>query len=257
MSPVHIQVSVDELCSFEAQIQTFRYSIADACTQLQQSADRLAPFLDEQSYQAVYAGTEQISQILQDNMEQLDTLQGCVSTYCAYVLRLRALLGADTSSSTALPQSVQDSFDRHDYRTLTLQKPMTVYRYFGSSKTPPKKHCTKKMRVKSRSAPLDENGHSPGWGSSAGGVFTTTCGTLSSRQAIRYLALNKDWGNSALYRATIVIPAGTQVSIGGAKQVTSADGTVYPGGARQVVIHQPWSAKMNAWIQNCAPVKLT
>lgn len=101
----------------------------------------------------------------------------------------------------------------------------TTIKYFGSDKTPTEV----------------AQSNSNGWGSDAGGRFATLNGDMTPEQAKQDLALSPDWGNSAVYRSKMEIPAGTEISVGKAKPQIAADGTICDGGGDQIVLNQPWT----------------
>ncbi len=138
-------------------------------------------------------------------------------------------------------KEMEESFQDGQYQKVVLSQDTILYRYFGSV---PDGAGVSEGTI--------ESGR--GWGSDAGGQYLTRDGNLTSAQAKELLALNPDWGNSILYRATIVVPAGTEVFIGIAKKQVSESGEIVSGGGEQIVLNGYWTTEMNSWIKGCQAV---
>ena len=135
-------------------------------------------------------------------------------------------------------KTMEESFKDGVYRKETLSEATVFYRYFGS---------VPDGAGVSTGTILSGNG----WGSDAGGQYLTRYGNLSSEEAKELLALNPEWGNNAIYRAKIEVPAGTEVFIGIAKDQLSSNGIFLAGGGEQIVLNGYWTTDMNSWIKEC------
>lgn len=167
--------------------------------------------------------------------------------------------GADVSKwldVVSLSESDRDSFENREYETYQLTEPLTVYRYFGSY-TPEEMSKIKGVDfVASVEEKLNDIDYG-GWGSPAGGNFFALNPNLTSEQAKDLLALNPEWGNNAVYIATIELPAGTWISKGKAAAIVDkkTKEIIKHGGETQIIIHEEWTTeKVRARVKSCKAI---
>ena len=105
-----------------------------------------------------------------------------------------------------------------EYRTVLTDEPITVYRVWGENTD---------------------------GGAREVGKFTTTEQAVDRDDVAQRLALLPEWGNPRIHESTIEIPPGSTLNIGHAAPQTSADGTVFSGGAEQIIMPRGWDG---SWV---------
>lgn len=78
------------------------------------------------------------------------------------------------------------------------------------------------------------------------GRFASTEFAESCIDAKMRLALKPEWKNTKMYEAKLLVPEGTEISVGIVASVTLSGGTILPGGAPQIILPKDWS---DQWIQ--------
>ena len=78
------------------------------------------------------------------------------------------------------------------------------------------------------------------FGSKLTGAFVTTEFAESIYDAKMRVALDQLWGNSKMFEAKILVPAETKINVGIVAPVTSKSGTIFPGGADQIMMPLNW-----------------
>lgn len=151
----------------------------------------------------------------------------------------------NTSASSKVMRGLDASaFENEEYQTKVVEKPLVVYRYFGSYELP----SARDYAVSNYShSPEDEV--IPGWGSSAAGQWCSSIQSNNYQKVQEMLALNHEWGNDSTFVAEIVIPEGTAISVG--KAAPQSD---LPGGGIQIYIHEK-SEEILKWITRCAQIE--
>lgn len=79
------------------------------------------------------------------------------------------------------------------------------------------------------------------FGAKLNGAFATTEFAESIYDVKMRLALDQIWGNPKMFEAKILVPKGTNINIGLVAPVTSKSGTVFTGGADQILLPFDWS----------------
>ncbi len=120
-----------------------------------------------------------------------------------------------------LPQSVKDSFEDGEYRTVVANEDIILYRAYGGN-------------------------------AKASGGFATTLPVQNRIQAKQDLALLPEWKNSRTNEAVIRIPKETVLNVGKVAPQRTASGTVLQGGADQVLLPQNWPSE---WIIDYYPIR--
>jgi RHS repeat-associated protein len=122
----------------------------------------------------------------------------------------------------SVPDWIQESFLDSNYRTVSTNEDITVYRVFGGN-------------------------------ANAQGAFVTTSPALNKIQAKIEAALLPEWKNTRAFEAEIRIPKGTQLNIGKvAPQTINSTGTVLDGLSDQLLMPQNWPKE---WIVSLRSVK--
>ena len=128
-----------------------------------------------------------------------------------------------------LPSIISDTFKNGQYKTVKNTKPIVLYRVWG--------------KVKKENTLISNADYY--------GSFATTEFAESKIDVKLRLSLNPKWRNPRLYECKILVPTGTKLNFGIVASIKLENGTVFCGGADQVLLPQDWS---NAWIIGCRKV---
>ncbi|SDI04638.1 RHS repeat-associated core domain-containing protein [Pseudomonas sp. BS3767] len=130
-------------------------------------------------------------------------------------LSCESLKGKYSSVEKAnLPSWVAESFTNGKYKTVVTTQDIYVYRVFGGN-------------------------------AKASGGFVSTSPASSRIQAKLDAALLPEWKNTRQFEAKILIPKGTILNIGSVAPQVTKSGTIFKGGADQILMPQNWP---ESWI---------
>ncbi|MGF6090788.1 RHS repeat-associated core domain-containing protein, partial [Pseudomonas sp. 18173] len=118
------------------------------------------------------------------------------------------------TTKAKLPSWVAESFHNGEYKTIVTTKDIYAYRVFGGN-------------------------------AKAGGGFVSTTPASSRIQAKLDAALLLEWKNTRQFEAKILIPKGTTLNVGAVAPQITKSGTVFKGGADQMLMPQNWP---ESWI---------
>lgn len=136
---------------------------------------------------------------------------------CRYKTQLDGKI-RETDQDKLADQDVQ-SFLNSEYRTYITTDSLVLYRIFGLYKTS-----------------KDDDAK----GAKHNGRFLTTEFAESQIDAKIRLALDQRWKNTRMYEAKVIVPAGITISVGIVAPITTVDGTVFAGGADQILLSYNW-----------------
>ena len=111
-----------------------------------------------------------------------------------------------------LPDEIKKSFQDREYKTVTTDEPVTIYRVYGGK-------------------------------ADADGSFATTEKPFDALSSKMDSALKPEWGNSKMNYEEITIPEGTEINIGKVEKQYTPNGQELSGGADQVLLPQDWSER--------------
>jgi RHS repeat-associated protein len=132
-------------------------------------------------------------------------------------LSCEGLSGKYTPTEKAnLPSWVAESFTDGKYQTVVTTKDIYVYRVYGGN-------------------------------AKSGGAFVSTSPASSRIQAKIDNALLPEWKNTREFEAMILIPKGTTLNIGSVAPKMTKSGTIFKGGADQILIPQTGPA-LGSWV---------
>lgn len=117
-----------------------------------------------------------------------------------------------------------ESFLDGKYDTYETREPIVMYRLYG-----------KYQRDEGKLV-----------GARLSGRFVSTEFAESVIDAKLRLALQPAWGNTKMYEAKLIVPAGIKVNVGIVAPVITRSGNVLPGGAPQIMLPKDWSEE---WVQ--------
>ena len=124
-----------------------------------------------------------------------------------------------TEKSVITKEEDLNSFKDQYYKTCFTLKDLVFYRVYG--------------RFQRR------NGNKV-FGSKLTGAFVTTEFAESIYDVKMRVALDQLWGNSKMFEAKILVPAGTKINVGIVAPVMSKSGAIFPGGADQIMMPLNW-----------------
>lgn len=124
-----------------------------------------------------------------------------------------------TEKDTITDPEILNSFKDQYYETYLTLKDLVFYRVFG--------------RFQRRNS--DEV-----FGSALTGAFVTTEFAESIFDVKMRVALDQLWGNSKMFEAKILVPAGAKINVGIVAPITSKSGSIFPGGADQILMPLNW-----------------
>ena len=122
-----------------------------------------------------------------------------------------------------------NSFRDRYYRTYVNLEPLILYRIYGQYQ--------KNEKL--------EPGQYPS-GSRLRGRYVSTEFAESAIDAKMRLALDPGWLNTKMFEAKLLVPEGTELSVGIVAGVTLPTGTILPGGADQLLLPKNWPVE---WVQ--------
>ena len=139
---------------------------------------------------------------------------------CKYKTKLEGCV-TKTNKEVIEDKTVLDSFKNGFYETFITTSDLILYRVYGRFKCRDKENC---------------------FGAKLTGAFATTEFAESVYDVKMRMALDQLWGNPKMFEAKILVPAGTIINIGVVAPVTSKSGTVFTGGADQILLPKNWPA---------------
>lgn len=119
-------------------------------------------------------------------------------------------------------ETILKSFMNESYETYVTINNLVLYRVYGRFK--------RKNQEKIFGAKLT-------------GAFATTEFAESVYDVKMRMALDQLWGNPKMFEAKILLPTETTINIGRVAPVTSKSGTVFTGGADQILLPKDWPAE--------------
>ena len=134
-----------------------------------------------------------------------------------------------TKKDTSLKDTEVDSFLYGNYDTFITKSPIVLYRLYGRYQ---------------KTEPLSKSETADGaWlkGRYASTEFAESCIDAKMR-----LALKPEWKNTKMYEAKILVPEGIEINVGIVAPVIQSGGTIFPGGAPQIILPKDWP---DEWIQ--------
>lgn len=128
-----------------------------------------------------------------------------------------------------IPDEIIETFKDRWYKTAVNTKPIILYRVWGKVK----------------------RGDLYTVGADYSGSYATTEFAESKIDVKLRLSLNPKWKNPRLYECKILVPSGTKLNIGTVAPITLDNGTIFDGGADQIILPRRWP---NNWIVGCREV---
>lgn len=120
-------------------------------------------------------------------------------------------------------ESIISGFKNGEYNSYITLDDLILYRIFGQFKS----NIIDKIK-----------------GARANGAFVSTEFAESLIDAKQRLALDPSWMNTKVYEAKMLLPKGSEISLGIVAPVVTKSGTVLEGGAEQIHIPKGWSMDM-------------
>ncbi len=127
-------------------------------------------------------------------------------------------------------ETITSSFKNGEYNSYITLDDLILYRIFGQFKS----NISDKIK-----------------GARANGAFVSTEFAESLIDAKQRLAFDPSWMNTKVYEAKILLPKGSEISLGIVAPVVTKSGTVLAGGAEQILIPQGLVRRYDYWIQAC------
>ena len=135
----------------------------------------------------------------------------------------------ETKLDTNLRENDINSFKDSAYKTYIILEPLVLYRLFGQYLSPE----------------VAAQGEDPK-GAKLNGRYVSTEFAESIIDAKIRLALKPSWFNTKMYEAKVLVPAGTEISLGIVASVQLPTGEVLAGGAEQILLPYDWD---KSWAQ--------